>query len=97
LLKTGSDSGGPPPEIINLEKELASMYRHVLRHREEMVEYLFICFILYLLFYICCFIYEKERKEKEKKVEKKKEKKEEREVWRRNYEEMVATTKQKGT
>eukprot|EP00026_Physarum_polycephalum_P003107 Phypoly_transcript_03116.p1 GENE.Phypoly_transcript_03116~~Phypoly_transcript_03116.p1 ORF type:complete len:809 (+),score=167.07 Phypoly_transcript_03116:160-2427(+) len=37
--RTGSDSGGPPPEIINLEKELASMYRHVLRHRDEMVEY----------------------------------------------------------
>lgn len=28
-----------PPTSINLEKELASMYRHILRHRDEMMEY----------------------------------------------------------
>lgn len=34
------DVAQPAPAInVNLEKELASMYRHILRHRQEMVEY----------------------------------------------------------
>lgn len=36
-------------ENINLEKELASMYRHLLRHREEMDDYPFSFYYYYLI------------------------------------------------